>query len=208
MNFIVKPIKSSQCKEWLLYKHYAKRMCSISYSFGLFSNKELIGIMTIGKPASNNLCIGVCGKENSKYVYELNRLCVNDNLPKNTLSFFVGQCLKILPKMILVSYADTLMNHNGYIYQATNWFYTGKTKERTDIGTENGKHSRHYDKKIDYKKHRIHRSSKHRYIYFIGNKAEKRYFKKCLNYQILSYPKGQNKRYDASYKPLTQTELF
>ena len=208
MNFIVKPIKSSQCKEWLLYKHYAKRMCSISYAFGLFGNKELIGIMTIGKPASNSLCIGVCGKENSKYVYELNRLCVNDNLPKNTLSFFVGQCLKILPKMILVSYADTSMNHNGYIYQATNWLYTGRTKERTDIGTESGKHSRHYDKKIDYKKHRIHRSSKHRYIYFIGNKAEKRYFRKCLNYQILPYPKGQNKRYDASYKTLTQKELF
>lgn len=90
MKFIVKSIKTEQTKEWLLYKHYAKRMCSVSYSFGLFDDKNIVGVMTIGKPASNSLCIGVCGKENSIYVYELNRLCVNENLPKNTLSFFVS----------------------------------------------------------------------------------------------------------------------
>ena len=211
MNFIVKPIKSTQCREWLLYKHYAKRMCSISYSFGLFGNKELLGIMTIGKPASNSLCIGVCGKENSKYVFELNRLCVNDNLPKNTLSFFVGQCLKVLPKMILVSYADTSMNHNGYIYQATNWIYTGLSAKRTEkYDIENPhKHSKTVtESKKNIKLGTRNRPQKHRYIYFIGNKAEKKYFRKCLNYEILPYPKGQNKRYDASYKPLTQTELF
>lgn len=208
MKFIVKSIKTEQTKEWLLYKHYAKRMCSISYSFGLFDDKSIVGIMTVGKPASYTLCMGVCGKENSKYVYELNRLCVNDNLPKNTLSYFVSQCLKKLPKMILVSYADTSMNHNGYIYQATNWLYTGKTIERTDISTADGKHQRHYDKNIDYTKNRKIRSSKHRYIYFLGNKADKRYFKKCLKYKVVKYPKGNNKRYNADYKTQTQTELF
>jgi len=207
-NFKVKSIKKEQCKEWLLYKHYARRFCSISFSFGLFNNESLCGILTIGKPASNPLCIGVCGKENSKYVYELNRLCVVDNLPKNTLSFFVSQCLKKLPKMILVSYADTAMDHNGYIYQATNWIYTGKTKERTDISTQEGKHSRHYKKNTDYTKNRKTRSSKHRYVYFLGSKKEKRYFKKCLKYKVQSYPKGQNKRYDSSYKTLTQKEIF
>ena len=70
-NFKVKSIKKEQCKEWLLYKHYARRLCSISFSFGLFNNENICGILTIGKPASNPLCIGVCGKENSKYVYEL-----------------------------------------------------------------------------------------------------------------------------------------
>ena len=29
----------------------------------------------------------------------------------------------------MVSYADSGMNHCGYIYQATNWIYTGATKE-------------------------------------------------------------------------------
>ncbi len=203
-KYTVKSIAKHLCNEWLLYKHYAKRLPSISYAFGLF-NEDLIGVMTIGKPASNSLCVGVCGEHNSKYVYELNRLCINDNLEKNVLSYFVGSCLKKLDKLILVSYADTKMNHHGYIYQATNWIYTGKTKERTDIGSEDNTHSRHYSKNLDYSKNRKFRSSKHRYIYFTGNK--KKWIKE-LKYKIEPYPKGQNKRYDASYKPIIQKELF
>lgn len=205
-KYIVKSIDSYLCKDWLLNKHYAKRLCSISYSFGLFNNNILIGVLTIGKPASPQLCNGVCGIENSKYVYELNRLCVNDNLEKNVLSYFVSKSLKLIDEnMILVSYADTKMNHNGYIYQATNWIYTGATKERTDIGLEDGTHSRHYNKNIDYSIRKF-RSSKHRYIYFLG-KLRNRFLKE-LNYKIQPYPKGENKRYDSSYKPTIQTELF
>ena len=204
----VKSIKNYECKDWLLNKHYAKRMCSISYAFGLYIDNILNGVCTFGKPASNSLCVGVCGKDNSRYVYELNRLITNDNLIKNSLSFFVSQCLKTLPPLIIVSYADTLYNHNGYIYQATNWMYTGKTKERTDIGTINNSHSRHYNKNIDYKKNRKFRSSKHRYIYFTGNKKQNKIWLKNLNYNIEKYPKGNNKNYDASYKPKVQTRLF
>ena len=207
-TYKVKSIKKELCKEWLLYKHYAKRIPSISYAFGLFDSKIMQGILTVGKPASNALCIGVCGKHNSKYVYELNRLCVNDGLKKNVLSYFVSQSLKMLNNINLVSYADTSQNHNGYIYQATNWIYTGATKERTDIGSEDNKHSRHYDKNIDYKKNRKFRSSKHRYIFFIGSKKQKKQWLKELNYKIQAYPKGQNTNYDTSYKTTTQTELF
>ena len=205
-KYIVKSIDSYLCKDWLLNKHYAKRLCSISYSFGLFDNNILIGILTIGKPASNQLCIGVCGIEYSKYVYELNRLCINENVEKNVLSFFLSKSLKLIKEnMILVSYADTKMNHTGYIYQATNWLYTGKTKERTDIGFEDGKHSRHYKKDIDYSNRKL-RSSKHRYIYFLGKLKNK--FKNELKYKIENYPKGNNKRYDASYEPIIQIQLF
>tara|TARA_Y100001937_G_scaffold123526_1_gene186542 strand:+ start:677 stop:1309 length:633 start_codon:yes stop_codon:yes gene_type:complete len=205
-KYKVKSIAKHLCKEWLLYKHYAKRMPCISYAFGLFE-KELVGVMTIGKPASNYLCVGVCGQENSKYVYELNRLCVNDGLEKNVLSYFVSASIKMLNNLILVSYADTKMYHNGYIYQATNWLYTGKTKERTDRVNVD-KHARHYNKKIDYSKNRKLRSSKHRYIYFVGCKSKVKNWTEKLNYKIKPYPKGKNKRYNSSYKPTIQKELF
>ena len=205
-KYYVLSIESNMTYDWLLNKHYAKRIPSISFSFGLYSNNILIGVLTIGKPASPSLCDGVCGKEFSQYVYELNRLCVNDNLEKNVLSFFVAKCLKLIPdNMILVSYADTLMNHHGYIYQATNWIYTGATKERTDIGFEDGSHSRHYSKEIDYSIRKF-RSSKHRYVYFLGKK--RKIFKKNLKYKIESYPKGKNDKYDSSYKPQVQINLF
>lgn len=206
-KYKVKSIDSYLCYDWLLNKHYAKRLCSVSYSFGLFDlNNIMQGVLTIGKPASNQLCIGICGKENSEYVYELNRLCVNDGLEKNALSYFVANSLKLInSNMILVSYADTKMKHHGFIYQATNWIYTGKTKERTDIGIDENKHSRHYDKTMDYSKNRKTRSSKHRYVYFIGKKA--RQFRKSLLYTIEPYPKGDNEKYDSSYLPIIQTQL-
>jgi hypothetical protein len=196
-----------QIKEWLLKKHYAKRLPSISWAFGLYRAGELVGVLSIGKPASPFLCKGVCGIEYADYVYELNRLCVNEGLEKNVLSFFVGGCLKRLKKdTILISYADKAMNHTGYIYQATNWIYTGKTKERTDIGTDGLKHSRHYDKSIDRKANRVFRSSKHRYVYFTGKrKAE---FKTKLKYETISYPKEKNERYIADYSPVIQGVLF
>lgn len=206
-KYQVKPIQSYLCKEWLLNKHYAKRLCSISFAFGLFDNDNLLnGVLTIGKPASPSLCDGVCGVKYSKYVYELNRLCINDGLEKNVLSYFVSSALKLIKDcLIIVSYADTLQGHHGYIYQATNWIYTGITKERTDIGQENNTHSRHYSKTQDYSIRKF-RSSKHRYIYFIGKL--KKEFNQELNYKQMPYPKGENKRYDASYQPTTQTQLF
>tara|TARA_R100000655_G_scaffold10571_1_gene25243 strand:- start:130 stop:783 length:654 start_codon:yes stop_codon:yes gene_type:complete len=212
-KYKVKSIAKYLCKDWLLHKHYAKRIPSISYSFGLFDD-NLIGICTFGSPPSRALCIGVCGKENAEKVYELNRLCVNDNLEKNVLSYFVSSCLSLLKKdLIIVSYADTSMNHNGYIYQATNWIYTGlsaKRTERYDINNPN-RHSKSVteQKGVKYEDLAIReRPQKHRYIYFTGNKKQVRELKKQLNYSIKPYPKGQNKRYDASYKPNIQVELF
>ena len=61
---------------------------------------------------------------------------------------------------------------------------------------------------LDYSKNRKFRSSKHRYIYFVGNKSKVRKWKKELNYKTQDYPKGQNERYDASYKPNIQVQLF
>jgi hypothetical protein len=48
----------------------------------------------------------------------------------------------------------------------------------------------------------------HRYIYFHGSKKEKKQMHKSLKMKLYDYPKGQNKRYDSSYKPTTQTKLF
>lgn len=187
-------INSKDCLDFILNKHYAQRKPSISFAFGLYIKGGLCGILTIGKPASNSLCEGVCGKEYKQYVYELNRLCVVEGLEKNTLSFFVGKVLKLLrdKKIILISYADEGMNHHGYIYQATNWIYTGKTAKRTDKYTPNNKHSRHYTDEFNHL--RKFRSSKFRYLY-IPNKKFKKIVLKELKYPILNYPKGENKRY-------------
>jgi hypothetical protein len=42
----VLPIKSEEAVPWILQKHYAKRLPSISYAFGLYENNDLVGIVT------------------------------------------------------------------------------------------------------------------------------------------------------------------
>ena len=195
MKIKMKQITYKEAISFLLPRHYSGRKPSISYAFGYYENEKLKAVCTFGKPASNSLCIGVCGKEYSKKVFELNRLCVDGEI-EIQLSKFVAWCLKQLKKhnLILVSYADTQMNHNGYIYQATNWIYTGSTKSRTDKYVEGGKHSRHYDNSKQNGLRKF-RSSKHRYIYFACDKRHKRKFTEALNYKIEDYPKGENKNY-------------
>ena len=126
-------------------------MPSITYCFQLLDENNLtIGVCSFGYPMASQLQDAVKGKFE---VMELNRLCVNDGLPENSLSFFVGQCLNMLPKpKIIIQYSDFRMGHNGYIYQATNWLYTGVGGEGQNIyimkdGTE--RHQRHEDKNKD-----------------------------------------------------------
>ncbi len=182
----VKQITYAETKHLILNIHYAQRMPSISYAYGLFSKDKMVGLVSYGSPASPFLCKGICGVEYKSEVIELNRLVlVNNN--KNEASYLIGKSLKMLPKpKIIVSYADTGQDHTGYIYQATNFLFTGTTKPRTDIASVDGKHSRHH---AGDKSKRVYRSAKHRYVTFIGSKTQKKNYLKALNYKVQNYPK-------------------
>ena len=205
MKMSVSPIKPWETHQWLLLKHYAKRLPTITDSFGLYENNILVGVLTFGVPASPYLCKGICGEEYSGIVRELNRLCLLDN-KKNHASFFIARGMRLLSKpKIIVSYADTEQGHIGKVYQACNFLYTGATKERTDVDT-GGRHARHI-KGLDYTKRKS-RSSKHRYIYFLGSKKECKKLRSCLRYSIQPYPKGVSRRYDAGGRVEAQINLF
>lgn len=198
----VHPIPSRDAYDMILNKHYAQRLPSISWAFGLFYKHKLCGVCTFGKPASNPLCKGICGQGYSHKVYELNRLIVEEDLPKNSLSVFVSACLKLLKPqdLIIVSFADDGVGHKGYIYQATNFLYTGKSKERTDKYMPGNKHARHYTE--EYSHIRKYRTAKHRYVYFTG-KSKKEYLK-ALNYKIEPFPKGSNNNYKLGERAKTK----
>lgn len=194
----VKPITYQDAKPFLLNVHYARRIPCIQYAFGLFIDGELVGCVTYGQPASPSLCKGVAGEKNRKNVLELNRLVICDDTPNNA-SFLVGTSLTLLPPhRFIVSYADIEgWGHVGYVYQATNWLFTGKTKSRTDKYS-NG-HSRHYDPN---ETRRQYRTAKYRYIFLTGNRGDKRHMKRELQYPIISeYPKGESTHYDTT-KPV------
>jgi len=115
---------------FLLPRHYSGRRPVISLAFGWFIDGELKAVCSFGKPASPSLCKGIMNGEFVSNVYELNRLCRVESLNEQ-LSQFVSACLRRISinNWIVVSYADSGMNHNGYIYQACNFIYTGATKK-------------------------------------------------------------------------------
>lgn len=176
----------------------------LDYSWG----GVLIGVVTYGQPASPSLCKGMAGEANRKHVLELNRLVL---YPKyngmNFASFLVANSLKQLPNgTFVVSYADWGgWNHVGYVYQATNFLYTGLTKPRTDKYSDSG-HSRHYAK--DETKRQI-RTAKHRYVYLVGDRRERKRMRSELNYNVISeYPKGDSRHYDTKNpKAVIQTGI-
>ena len=194
----VKRITYDDTKPFILNVHYARRMPCVQYAFGLFVDGKLVGVVTYGQPATPSIGKGLAGIENKKNVLELNRLVM---LPEyngqNYGSYMVAKSLKMLPShTFVVSYADTAWGHVGYIYQATNFLYTGATKARTDIRSMSGGHPRHYNKGD---LHRVYRSSKHRYVYLCGDKREKRKMMKEMKWEILpTYPKGKESHYDVT----------
>lgn len=202
----VRSILSEETYPWLLHKHYARRIPSISHAYGLYVGPYLQGVVTFGMPASPFVCQGLAGKEWADKVLELNRLCIQEPAPRNAGSFLVAGALGYLPKpSIVVSYADAGQGHHGYIYQATNFIYTGASKERTDIFAGDGKHARHHKGDTSIRQHR---SSKHRYVYFCGDRRQKRAMRAAFKYPVLPYPKGDNRRYDAGAAVPTQVVLL
>ena len=205
IDYEVLGITREQCLPWFIHKHYAHRIPSISYAYGLYYKKELVGVVSYGTPASSTLLSGVCGKENADKVIELNRLVIEEGQPKNTASYLVSHSLKLLPPpKIIVSYADSGQGHIGYVYQACNFIYTGLSSPFKDPMVKGLEHQHHatyangmtndqLKEKYGDKLYFIDRARKHRYIYFVGcheliNK---------LSYKIEPYPKGESKRYDS-----------
>jgi len=226
-RFTVQKIPGKSTHEWLKKKHYAKRVPSISFAYGLFDRKKkLQGVITFGRPIAHTLIQKTFGGEYQDTFMELNRLVVNEGLGKNVLSYFVSQSLKSLPKpMAVVSYADTSQSHHGYIYQATNWFYSGLSSPRKDMYIRGMEHKhgasildslgrgvkdrtakirKMYGDKAYYKE----RPRKHRYFFFLGDKKEVKNMKRKMIYEEEPYPKGENKRYDASHRTLDTRRLI
>lgn len=205
MDGEVRQIASREAYPFIEKKHYAQRVPSISFAYGYFLNGKLEGIVTFGTPASSTLLRGVCGDEHAKKVCELNRLCLNENLPKNTASYLVSRAMRLLPKpRIVVSYADTGNGHVGYVYQACNFLYTGLSSKFKDPKVRGLEHQHHATyahgmnmeelrEKFGDRLYYAERPRKHRYIIFLG--CDKTTVA-ALRYKPQPYPKGDTQRHN------------
>lgn len=206
--YCIKEIDKKMAQEIHIKEHYLHRKAPCSYAYGLFEKEtdKIVGVVLYGVPASRSLQKGICGEDYANQVGELTRLWVEDGTPKNVESFLIGNTIKLQGFKILVSFAECRQGHVGYVYQATNWLYTGLSAKRTDVVID-GKvcgHPRHITDKYGGQKQAreilgdrfqlVPRPRKHRYIYFNCNKKEKKILMSKLRYKILPYPKDCNEK--------------
>jgi len=208
--FSVKEVSSSIAMQMVMDNHYSQRKVGARYSFGLYTTSGIAGCCVYSIPASFTLCKGVCGDEYKSKVLELSRLVVTTNA-KNAASELIGKSLRLLAGFgdwVIVSYADcnTHVGHVGYVYQATNWIYTGHaTAEPKWIHPKTGEvvsyTRRHIDRKaeaigLDWKQLIQEKQvGKHRYCTFAGSKKFKKQARLKLAYQVKPYPKGESTRH-------------
>lgn len=204
-DYEIRKISYQEAMDIVTERHYLRRKCPVSHAFGLVrkSDSEIVGVVTYGVSPSSTLLKGICGEDEAKNVYELNRLWVDDSVPKNGESFLVGSTIKKLDREIVVSFADTSQGHIGVIYQAANFIYTGlsaKFKDPKVKGLENQHHATYangltnqqvIDKFGAENVYFVDRPRKHRYIYFNATGGRRKELIKKLRYKVMQYPKHQ-----------------
>ena len=116
--------------------HYAKRVPGNGIGYSVFNDKnEWCGVIVYGYGV--NYCIGNQYNLKQGEVVELTRVALNGK--QETTSKALAMSLKLIKKDIplcklVVSYADLDQNHIGTIYQATNWYFVGISKENKNSG--------------------------------------------------------------------------
>jgi hypothetical protein len=188
--YVIAVVDSRTAAKLVIANHYLHRRPPISHAFGLYLHGKLLGVVTYGTPASRQLQKSACPSDPGM-VLELNRLWLDDCLPTNSESWFVARTLKMLPWRIIVSYADPLRGHFGYIYRALNFHYAGwtdmdrKTPRYDYIPLDPTKHTREaFRSGIAYKQRRV---AKAKYWIVSGGRGAKRRLEPLCGWPILDW---------------------
>lgn len=158
LQFIVRKIDSKTGKEYIKKNHYSHGIHNGPICYGLFDKGLLVGVCAFSTPCSENVCRSVGGVGNERSVIELSRLHLQDYCPKNSESFFVSKCIKMLFKdrknyNYIVSFADPTQGHKGTIYKALNFIQDGISSPATFYIDKDGRlrHPRQNGKNISKK---------------------------------------------------------
>ena len=116
--------------------HYAKAVPVNCFGYSVFNDAgEWCGVILYGTGATPN--IGRPYGLGQGEVIELVRVALNGKQSQTSKCLSIS--LRLLKKSIplcklVVSYADIDQNHDGIIYQATNWIYAGDCNQNTRTG--------------------------------------------------------------------------
>ncbi len=206
-DMIVAPVSNSDVTEFSRRYHYTGLPGNALWRWGLWHGPVLHGVVAYNT-GNRGLGASIIGEEHASKVWHMGRLMLSEDSPRNSESRLIGGSLQAIERSdhdvwAVVTFADENHGHIGTIYQATNAYYTGITDMTTRSTSRKYYVNEHGEVRSfrSIRKDAEHRGGipgwtmkfsdkpKHRYVYILGNKSERRQRLALLKHPILPYPK-------------------
>lgn len=205
----VAPASTRDVQEFARRYHYTATGGNMSWRWGLYHGVTLMGVVAYNLP-TRETCESVFGPDHFDKVWHMGRLALADSAPRNSESRLIAGSLKAIQRDYrnvwgVLTYAATDVGHIGYVYQATNALYTGSggdshyyvdakgDRRSTYLGGKGVSDTR--AREMGWTRHEG--GVKHRYLYVLGSKTQRRERMALLRLPTLPYPKATTTDKDA-----------
>lgn len=129
-DFVVRELSRVVATDFVQKYHYSPVMPRLTKHFlGFFLDNKLVGVLTLGwgtqpRQTINKMFPGL----ESKDYYEIGKMCMDEEMPRNSESQMISATVKWLKKnkpecLFLYTMADGIMGKCGYVYQASNFYF-------------------------------------------------------------------------------------
>ena len=131
-RFDIKEIEREAALRMIQRYHYSNTLPKLNkYFLGFFLGDELVGVVTLGWGTRPRHTIQrIFPSLDTKDYLEIGRMCMTDEMPRNSESQMLSQLVKWMKKnlpeiKVLFTWADGMVGKVGYVYQASNFIYAG-----------------------------------------------------------------------------------
>jgi hypothetical protein len=143
-DLIVKPITMKSARSFVKANHYSGKVTTLStLHLGVFLKNKLSGVLQYGHSIDKRRTNGIVEGTGWNEVLELNRLVLDETLPKNSESRAISVSIRIIKKHYphikwIISFADGTQCGDGAIYRASGFYLTGikKNQQMLQVGNK------------------------------------------------------------------------
>ena len=137
-SFDVKEISKETALEMVRKYHYSNTLPRLNkYFIGFYLDTRLVGVVSLGWGTRPLHTIQkLFPSLTTKDYLEIGRMCMCDDMPKNSETQMLSQLVKWIKKnlpeiKVLFTWADGMLGKVGYVYQAANFIYAGYSETDT-----------------------------------------------------------------------------
>ena len=196
-NAECRDVSHEQARKVILRYEFLGTYCNAPlFAHGIYFDGHLGGVVVFGAPSPPSLSHSVVGEAFASNVVQLARgACVHWAHPHSASKLIASGLRSAESKgyRVVIAFGDPDAGEIGTVYQATNWLYCGLGAKRPDYFDATGKRVTGPFKKGEVNRYtRAPRTRKHRYVFVLGNRKERRAIRSDLLWKPQPYPKREN----------------